>query len=147
MPEWVNGKNSRQCGFDVGLWPRDIVCEVGEAAILYALESIGRAVRARPSLTPQKPLQHALATRSRRDGDEGKIYFLGESGVRVNAVCGSWNGSRRTCALLLRLQVTVDGNQGGLVKTFASTQNLPERVLFIAQPGIRRMLRAMFDQL
>ena len=146
-----------------------------------SLASIG-AVRARPSLTPQKPLQHAYqrdpdamapwqretypAISGQAKWDEGEIYFLDESGVRVNAVYGTtWGqetaagrigarpasehqrhvgrravrakvselGSRRTCALLLRLQMAVDGSLARLVKTFASTRkHLPERALHSA---------------
>jgi hypothetical protein len=36
---WGNGKNPRQYGFDVELWTRYIVREVGEAVILSAFES------------------------------------------------------------------------------------------------------------
>lgn len=36
---WVNGKNSGQYGLDIGLWTRHIVREVGDVAILCALES------------------------------------------------------------------------------------------------------------
>jgi len=77
--------------------------------VRLSLASIG-AVRARPSLTPQKPLQHAYqrdpdamapwqretypAISRQAKWDEGEIYFLGESGVRVNVVYGTTWGPR-----------------------------------------------------
>ncbi len=55
---WVNGKNSRQHGFNFSLWKRQIVHElvVQRFKMILSLVSIG-ALLARLGLTPQKPLQ------------------------------------------------------------------------------------------
>lgn len=150
-----------------------------------SLASIG-AVRARLSLTPQKPLPPSLPTRSPPDGtlegrDLPRDLTPSQVGRRRSLLlgrvgrwrqCGVWNdvrakghrsdryqasvrasahvgrravrravrakvselGSRRTCVLLLRLQMTADGSLARLVKTFASTQNIFLSVLFTAQP-------------
>lgn len=158
---WVNGKNSGQYGFDIGLWPRHIVHEVGETAILSALESCLKrrgacptksdmAEATAPRLPMRFPSDGALAAR-----DLPHDLTPNQVGRRRNLLlgrvgrwrqCGLWNdvgakghrsdqcpasaehqrhvgrravrakvselGSRRTCVLLLRLQMTVDGSLG-----------------------------------
>lgn len=78
---WINGKNSMQCGFDFGLWTRQIVRELiaRRFGVRLSLASIG-TVLARQGLTPQKPLQRAyqrdpaaIARNAKRD--KAEIYF------------------------------------------------------------------------
>lgn len=100
---WVNGKNPRQYGFDLGLWTRQIVRELIEQrfGVRLCLASVG-ALLARLGLTPQKPLQRAYQrdlesiTRWQRETypeiarqakrDKADIYFWDESGFRADAV-------------------------------------------------------------
>ena len=95
----------------IGLWTRHIVREVGEAAFLSALESsldrlgacptksdIAEATAARlPNAIPTRwhPGSATYPAISRQaKWDEGEIYFLDESGVRVNAGYGATWGPR-----------------------------------------------------
>jgi transposase len=57
---WINGKNPRQYGFDLGLWTRQIVRErlAQRFGVRVSLASMG-TVLARHGLTPQKPWQRA----------------------------------------------------------------------------------------
>jgi hypothetical protein len=52
-------------------------------------------------------------------------------------------GSCRTCALLLRLQMAVDGRLGKIRDTFRLNPEHLLHVLFTAQPGTRRILRTI----
>ena len=179
---WVNGKNPRQYGFDIGLWTRHIVHEVGETAILSALESSLKrrgacptksdiAEATAPRLPMRFPSDGALAAR-----DLPHDLTPNQVGRRRNLLlervgrwrqCGLWNdvgakghrsdqcpasaehqrhvgpravrakvselGSRRTCVLLLRLQMTVDGSLGKTREKFRlNPEHLPERALHSA---------------
>ena len=57
---WINGKDPRQYGLDIGLWTRSIVASLIERKfkIRLGLTAVG-ALLARLELTPQKPLQRA----------------------------------------------------------------------------------------
>lgn len=99
---WINGKNPMQYGFDFGLWTRQIVCVLiaQRFGVRLSLASIG-AILARQGLTPQKPLQRALSTRSRshctlaardlsgdcaqRQARQGRDSFLGR--IRFSRRC------------------------------------------------------------
>lgn len=102
---WINGKNPRPYGCDVGLWPRQIVRELVAMKfdVSVSLASVGARL-ARLGLTAQTPLQRAyqrdpeaiargqrepypaLAAQAKRDGSA--IYFWDESGVRADSVQG-----------------------------------------------------------
>lgn len=102
---WINGKRSNQCGFDFGLWTRQIVQELllTRFDVRLSLASIG-ALLGRLGLTAQKPLQHAyprdpnsvarwkhetfpaIAAEAQACGAE--ILFWDESGFRADAVHG-----------------------------------------------------------
>ena len=103
---WVNGKNPRQYGFDIGLWTRHIVREVGEAAILSALESsLDRRGACQTKSDTAEATAARLPTRSRRDGtlaarDLPRDLRPSQVGRRRNLLlgrvgrsrqCGVWN--------------------------------------------------------
>jgi len=108
---WINGKNPRQYGFELGLWTRQIVRELiaQRFGVRLSLASMG-AVLARQGLTPQKPLQRAyqrdpdaiarwqretypaMARHAKRTQTE--ISFWVESGFRADAVHGKTWGAR-----------------------------------------------------
>ena len=108
---WINGKNPRQYGFELGLWTRQIVRELiaQRFGVRLSLASMG-AVLARQGLTPQKPLQRAyqrdpdaiarwqretypaMARHAKRTQTE--ISFWDESGFRADAVHGKTWGAR-----------------------------------------------------
>lgn len=178
---WVNRKNPGQYGFDIGLWTRHIVREVGQAAILSALESsldrrgacqtksdTAEATAARlPNSIPTRwhpgsarptPRSHvkpsgtkakstswasrafaSMRCMERRGGKRqppvGSVLGQRQSTSATSAVRAKVSelGSRRTCAILLRLQMAVYGSLARPVKTFASTRkHLPERALHSA---------------
>src|SRR6516225_1528179 len=103
---WINGRVSRQHGFDFGLWTRRVVSDLvaKRFGIQLSLASVGK-VLAKVGLTPQKPLARAYerdpeaieawkretypsiaAAAKRNDAD---MYFWDESGFRADAVQGT----------------------------------------------------------
>ena len=108
---WINRKNPRPYGFDVGLWTRPIVRELIalRCSVRLRLASIG-AVLARQGLTPQKPWQRAYPrdpdaiARGQREKypaivrpakrTTAEISFRDESGCRADVVHGKTWGAR-----------------------------------------------------
>ena len=102
---WIDGKDPRQYGLEVGLWTRQIVALLIEQmlGLRMGLTAVGRML-ARLGLTPQKPLQRAyqrdpkaierwkretwpaIAAKARQDAAD--IYFWDESGFRADTVHG-----------------------------------------------------------
>src|SRR5215467_8149278 len=94
---WINGKDSRQYGFDFGLWTRRVVSELvaDRFGNDLSLASVGKLL-ANVGLTPQKPLTRAyerdpeaietwkretypsITAAAKRESAE--IYFWDESG-------------------------------------------------------------------
>jgi transposase len=111
---WINGRDPRQYGFDLGLWTRQVVGQLikDRFGVGLSLASVG-GLLARLGLTPQKPLQRAyerdpeaieawkaevypkLAARARKLGAD--IYFWDEAGFRADAVQGrTWSRKGQT---------------------------------------------------
>ena len=111
---WIDGKDPRQYGLEVGLWTRRIVALLVEHkfGLRMGLTAIGKML-ARLGLTPQKPLQRAyqrdpkaierwkretwpaIAAKARQDAAD--VYFWDESGFRADTVHGkTWAIRGRT---------------------------------------------------
>ena len=111
---WVNGKDPRQYGLDVGLWTRSIVADLIERKfnVRLGLTAVGELL-ARLGLTPQKPLQRAyqrdpeaietwrrerfpaIARQAKAAG--GEVFFWDESGFRADTVHGkTWGVKGQT---------------------------------------------------
>ncbi len=108
---WINGKDPRQYGFDLGLWTRKIVAALIEEkfGVSLGLTAVGRLLH-ELDITPQKPLRRAyerdpkaiarwtkdvfpgLRKRAKRRG--ATIFFLDEAGVRSDQVLGRTWGLR-----------------------------------------------------
>jgi transposase len=108
---WINGRDPRQYGFDLGLWTRKIVAELlkDKFRIQLGVTAIGRLL-SELDITPQKPLRRAyerdpvaierwkaqefpkLRTRAKHVG--GQIFFLDEAGIRSDQILGRTWGMR-----------------------------------------------------
>ena len=102
---WINGKDPRQYGFDLGLWTRNIVSSLIEEkfGVTLGVTSVGRLL-AELQITPQKPLRRAYerdpeaieqwqqktfpALRKRAARVGADIFFLDEAGIRSDTPLG-----------------------------------------------------------
>lgn len=116
---WVNGRDRRQYGRDLGLWTRAVVAERIERkfGVRCSVTAVGYLL-ARLGLTPQKPLERAyqrdpeaierwqreqyprIAAPARREGAE--VLFWDESGFRADAVHGKTWGVRGQTPVVAR---------------------------------------------
>lgn len=116
---WVNGRDRRQYGRDLGLWTRAVVAERIERkfGVRCSVTAVGYLL-ARLGLTPQKPLERAyqrdpeaierwqreqyprIAAPARREGAE--VLFWDESGFRTDAVHGKTWGVRGQTPVVAR---------------------------------------------
>ena len=106
---WINGKDPRQFGLDVGLWTRAIVSHLvkQQMGIKMGLTAVGRML-SQMNITPQKPLHRAyerdpkaiekwknedypaLQKRAKQRG--ANIFFLDEAGFKSDSPLQSTYG-------------------------------------------------------